>query len=168
MKLLTFAWASLGLLLFILFPIQPQAEAQVGEAILRSEGSGAYIFMFGRDDCGFCKEQFAYLQEEGLPYTYLNIIEDEEAARLYDAVVEKHGLTKVTPITVIGETVLVGFNGARTTGVQIKNALEAAESSPIRSVEDHLALAPVQEVTMGGGCTGISCDEGDAGSSFVF
>lgn len=168
MKLLSCVWAAFGLLLFILFPLQPQVEAHVGEHASYTEETEVHAFMFGRDDCGFCKQQFKYLNDEGLPYIYLNIVEDEEAARLYDAVTAKHGLSKVTPITVIGETVLVGFNGARTTGVQIKNALEAAESSPIRSVEDHLALAPVQEVTIGGGCTGISCDEGDAGSAFVF
>ena len=166
MKFFTIGLAVLGVFLFSFFT--PQSFISAQNAPSATTHKEAQIFMFGRDDCGFCKEQFAYLQDEGLPYTYLNIIEDEEAARLYDAVVEKHGLTKVTPITVIGETVLVGFNGERTTGVQIKNALKKAEDSQIRTVEDHLALAPVQEVTMGGGCTGISCDEGDTSSQFVF
>ncbi len=131
-----------------------------------SEPTPPVVIMFGRDDCGFCKEQFAYLKEQGITYEYLNIITDQQAKVWYDAVTEKHGVSKVTPITVIGETVIAGFNGPQTTGEAIKAAITRTESSSIRSIEDHIERAPKQDVVLGGGCSGISCEGG--GGQFVF
>ena len=63
------------------------------------------VFMFGRDECGFCKAQFKWMNEEGINYQYLNIITDDEAKILYNQVTAKHEISKVTPITVIGRKV---------------------------------------------------------------
>ena len=131
------------------------------------EQSEPTVIMFGRDDCGFCKAQFAWLKEEGISYKYLNIVEDSHAKDLYNQVAAKHNLTKVTPITVVGERVFVGFNGPETTGKAIKAALKAAKDSDIRTVEDHLARAPVQTVATGGGCSDIECDAG-VSNGYVF
>ncbi len=171
MKLLSIAWFALGLILFTFFTPQSFTKAETvpqPDALLEST-EPAQIYVFGRDECGFCKELFAYLEEENLPFDYLNLNESDYAASLYDQVTSKHQVTKVTPVIVIGEKIIVGFNGPRTTGEQIKSALVEAETSSIRSVEQHIAEAPVQSVTIGGGCTGISCDEGEGASSqFVF
>jgi glutaredoxin/uncharacterized protein (UPF0333 family) len=125
------------------------------------------VFMFGRDDCGFCKKQFAWLEAEGIEYQYLNIIEDAEARALYNLVVDKHNAAKVTPITVIGENVILGFNGPETTGASIKTAIEAARQSDITTLSDHIERAPVQEVIVGGGCSDMSCDMG-ASQQYLF
>ncbi len=125
------------------------------------------VIMFGRDDCGFCKQQFAWLEAEGIDYQYLNIVKDEKAKDLYNQVTEKHEVTKVTPVTVIGERVFVGFNGPETTGKAIKAAIDAARASDIRTVEDHIARAPRQDVVTGGGCTDLECEAG-AASGYVF
>jgi glutaredoxin/uncharacterized protein (UPF0333 family) len=147
---------------FVLFTsVAPVAYAQ---EILTPE---PIVIMFGRDDCGFCKEQFKYLFDEGIEYEYLNITEDERAKSLYDQVTAKHEISKVTPVTVIGETVLAGYNGPNTTGKAIKDALERAKYTDIRTIEDHLARASKQEVILGGGCSGLSCETtGD--SQYVF
>ncbi len=126
----------------------------------------AKVLMFAREDCGFCQAQHKFLDEEGLLYEYLNIVEDERAADLYDQVIKKHDLSRVTPITVIGETVMLGYDSPRTTGVRIKEALKQAQFSDIRTVEDHLERAPKQEVTLAGGCSGIACEGGI--SEFTF
>ncbi len=162
MKKLVTSWFVLGFVLFNLFPLPYVSRAEDSKAIT----DGATVYMFGRDDCGFCKQQFTYLEGEGIPVVYLNIVEDAEASRLYDAVTAKHSVSKVTPITVIGERVIVGFNGPNTTGKQIKEAREAYKDSPIKTIEDHLALAPVQTLDVGAGCTGIACDSGT--TEFVF
>lgn len=125
------------------------------------------VFMFGRDDCGFCQAQSAWMQETGIEYIYLNIVTDAEAKRLYNEVTAKHEVSKVTPVTVIGERVIAGFNGPETTGKAIESAIAAAADSPIRSIEQHLELAPKQDVTLGGGCSGVACDTGE-GQGFVF
>jgi glutaredoxin/cytochrome c biogenesis protein CcdA len=162
MKKILAAWFALGLFLFIYFPLPFTSQAEE-----KSTASGeASVFMFGREDCGFCKAQVAFLEDEEIPFVYLNIVTDPEAAALYDAVTAKHEISKVTPVTVIGERVLLGFNGPNTTGKQIKEAIEVAKKSNIKSVADHLALAPKQTVAMEGGCTGIVCDTGT--SEFVF
>lgn len=125
------------------------------------------VFLFGRDDCGFCKKQFEYLNEEGIQYEYLNIVTDDKAKELYDAITAKHEVSKVTPVTVIGERVLVGFNGPDTTGKNIKQAIEAAKYSDINSIEAHLERAPKQDVVAGGSCTDLECELA-ADSGFVF
>lgn len=165
MKLFSVAWLAFGAVLFTIFSpfAVSQAETSVSETVQAAE---AQIFVFGRDTCGFCKEEFAFLTDEKLPFVYLNLNEDEAAARLYDEVTAKHSLTKVTPITVVGERVIVGFNGRNTTGRQITEALEQAQNSPIKTVEQHIASAPVQSAEIGAGCTGIACDTGT--SEFVF
>jgi glutaredoxin/cytochrome c biogenesis protein CcdA len=125
------------------------------------------VYMFGRDDCGFCKAQSAWLNEEGISYEYLNILTDDQANQWYNQVAEKHEVSKVTPITVIGERVIVGFNAPETTGSSIKAAIETARTSDITDIEDHIANAPKQSVTVGGGCSELSCDIGaEAGFQF--
>lgn len=126
-----------------------------------AESEQPVVYMFGRDDCGFCKAQFTWLNEEGIKYEYLNIVTDEQAKEWYDAVAAKHEVSKVTPITVIGERVIAGFNGPETTGASIKTAIEEARYSPIQTIPDHLERAPKQEVIVGGGCSGLSCDAGE-------
>ncbi|MBP6924401.1 MAG: glutaredoxin family protein [Candidatus Pacebacteria bacterium] len=149
------------LALFPLFFISiPFAQAQ---EVLTPE---PVVIMFGRDDCGFCKEQFKYLYNEDITYEYLNIVKDDQAKALYDQLAEKHDISKVTPVTVVGETVLVGFNGEQTTGKAIKDAIERAKYTDIRTIEDHLARAPKQDVVVGGGCSGLECDTNT--SQFVF
>ncbi|MEN9920745.1 MAG: hypothetical protein RL538_638 [Candidatus Parcubacteria bacterium] len=144
----------------IFLGIVPQAQAQ---EIKTPEPT---VIMFGRDDCGFCKAQFKYLYNEGITYEYLNITKDENAKRLYDEVTTKHEISKVTPVTVIGETVLVGFNSEQTTGKAIKEAIERAKYSDIQTIEDHLARAPKQSVVASGGCSGLECET--TTSQFVF
>jgi len=119
------------------------------------------VYMLGRDDCGFCQKQHEWLQQEGVTYEYLNIITDEEAARLFTAIAEKHGTSKVTPLTVIGERVILGFNGPETTGASIRAAIAAAANTDIRTPQEHLERAPIQDVQLGGGCTDLICDAGE-------
>lgn len=133
--------------------------------IAESEGEPT-VYMFGRDDCGFCKEQLAWMEAENLPYVYLNIVEDGEATNLFKAITEKHSAPKVTPVTVVGEKVFVGFNGPNTTGVNIKAALANADGD-IRTPAEHLEKAPVQDVVSGGGCTDTECTIGTE-SAYLF
>ncbi len=128
--------------------------------------NSATVYMFGRDDCGFCREQKSYLEKADIPYVYLNITEDTEAANLYEAVTQKHSLSKVTPITVVGERVFVGFNGAKTTGEQIKNAIKDQGDSQVKTIEDHLAFVPAQTVEEGESCSPLECDS--ATGQFTF
>lgn len=126
------------------------------------------VYMLGRDDCGFCKKQVEWMNEEGISFEYLNIVEDDEAARLFVAIAEKHDASKVTPLTVIGERVILGFNGPDTTGASIKLAMKEVVNTDIRTPQEHLDRAPVQEVQVGGGCTDLICDAGSGTATYIF
>lgn len=127
------------------------------------------VYFFGRDDCGYCKAERTFLDEAHVPYEYLNIVTDETAKADFTAVTEKHGLPKVTPVTVIGGVVLQGFNGAETTGARILDAYETEVGTPYATLAAHLASAPQAEVTSGAGCdvNGIECNINSTGA-YVF
>lgn len=111
------------------------------------------VYFFGRDDCGHCADEKAFLTEQGHPFEYLNVVKDERANALYERVLEKHGMPHVTPVTVIGASVFQGFDTKETTGVVIERAIESAGQSDIRTLEDHLLRAPVTSGVAGGaGC----------------
>lgn len=158
-----------GLLLLMSWLVASGSAAQAQETQIATEPQTevAVVYVLGRDDCGFCQAQLAWLKEEQIEYNYLNIITDAEAARLFAALAEKHDTTKVTPMTVIGERIIVGWNSPRTTGEAIKSAITAAADSDIRTVQDHLERAPVQATTLAGGCSDTECSLG-TDSGFLF
>ncbi|MCA9358336.1 glutaredoxin [Candidatus Kaiserbacteria bacterium] len=158
--------ASLGALvvLFGLFtsPISAQEEAPMVT-------ENPTVFIFGRDDCGFCKKLFAWIEtQDDLRYEYLNIVTDSQARDWYDQVAEKHEAAKITPITVVGERVIAGFDGPDTTGASIRAAVEAAKKTDINSIQAHLERAPQQEVILGGGCTDLECELGTDQMGYIF
>ncbi len=154
-------------LALILTPYQAIAQpapSSAPEPVATSESS---VFMFGREDCGFCQAQFDFMAAEDIEYRYLDIVKDPEAKRYFDAITEKHDISKVTPVTVIGSRVIVGFNGPNTTGASILAAIEQEQDSDIRTLDAHLERAPQQETVVGGGCTGLACETGQGGG-YVF
>ena len=170
MKIFTIIWLALGVfLLSIQFNFNTVFAEKIENAtsVISNVDEDPYIFMFGRDDCGFCKAEKAYLEKENIPFVYLNVVIDDRASLLFTAITKKHDLAKVTPITVIGENVIVGFNGAETTGKQIKDAVVLAKGGDMRTVEDHLALAPKQALSVDGTCSDIECDI-TSGNGFIF
>jgi glutaredoxin/cytochrome c biogenesis protein CcdA len=157
-------WLLLGLVLFTM-PLIGQGSEENVSPLVPSET--ATIYMFGRDECGFCRQQKTFFEQNGIEYEYLNIATDDAARALYEQVVAKHGVSKVTPITVVGPEVFVGFNSERTTGAAILEAVERSQVSDIKTIEEHLERAPVSDGSFGGGCSGISCETGgESGFSF--
>lgn len=182
MKRIIFGWCLLGVLLFgwqvsLVLAQNDQSSLQLAmlqRDLAAPEPTNAMVatppllnvYMFGRDECGFCKKQKEFMADAGIPYVYLNINTDPAARALYDQVTAKHELSKVTPVTIIGERVFLGFNSALTTGADMKQAIKAAQSGSIHTVEEHLAYAPKQDVSFGGGCSEVGCTEGE--TSYVF
>jgi len=134
------------------------AQTEIEPAALTDKEPTVYVF--GRDDCGVCKAQFAWMREANVPFEYLNIITDNQARALYNQVSDKHDISKITPITVVGERVFAGYNGPETTGENIKTAIVSGRSSAIKTLEDHLLYSPKQDAFLGGGCTELSCSSG--------
>ena len=134
-----------------------------------AEDTEATVIMFGREDCRFCQAETAFLKSNKINYVYYDVIEDREASQLFNQVAEKHELSKVTPLTVIGNQVIQGFNSEETTGQRILAAVETERNSGIYTIEDHLAKAPKQDVLAGAGCDedGKECNLG-VESAYVF
>lgn len=178
-KLIAYSLVHVGVCLVACFAVMSVAMAQNATFISNdlsdradtitdetSSDKAGTVYMFGRDDCGFCKKQKEFFARENIPFVYLNIVTDSNAKDLYNQIVDKHELSKVTPITVIGERVFLGFDSPLTTGRNIKEAILFAKNGDIITIADHLARAPKQEVSFGGGCSDLGCTEG--GSSYVF
>ena len=125
------------------------------------------IFMFGRDDCGYCNAEKEFLNQQDVRWVYLNVVDDDTASELFNKIAEKHDLSKVTPLTVVGESVFQGFNGAETTGSNILKAYESQQNGEITTIAEHLEKASVQDVFAGSGCdeNGVECNVDE---SFVF
>jgi cytochrome c biogenesis protein CcdA/glutaredoxin len=134
------------------------------------------IFLFGRDDCTHCKAEKDFLNEyvqnaDGVRYEYHNVITNDTAKQNFEKLIEKHELTYVTPLTVIGGEVIQGFNAPETTGVKISDAVTRARTSDIRTLEDHFARAPKQsDVSTDAGCDkdGKKCGGITNPNAFVF
>lgn len=126
-----------------------------------------YVHMFGRDDCGHCRDEKQWLEKNDIPYVYHNVVESSEAKELYNQLAEKHETTKVTPYTVVGDTMFVGFDTDETTGAAITKAIERAKVGDIVLPEEHLANAPAGNIILGAGCTDEECDSATS-MAYVF
>lgn len=164
---MVYAYMTRLLTLVVLLTVLAGFFAPVASAETTAEPNNVVVYMLGRDDCGFCQKQHEWMTAEGIPYEYLNIITDDEAARLFVAIAEKHDVSKVTPLTIVGERVILGFNGAETTGASIKAAILEAADTDIRTPQEHLEQASAQEVIVGGGCSELGCDIG-ATQTYLF
>lgn len=96
------------------------------------------IIVFTKESCSFCEEELDWLKTTGLPYINLNTKGDPTIAKLYEDLLVKHDLPKVHPITVVGNDVIVGFNGVKENGKQIQEAYKKAAKNKAVTIENHV------------------------------
>lgn len=101
------------------------------------------IEMFERQDCAHCQEEKVYLeklqeQRDDIEVRFLDI-ETKDGKNLYDRFTEAQQLSKATPITVIGVTVLQGFDTEETTGVHIEKLIKANKGTDLVGIEGLLS-----------------------------
>jgi len=113
------------------------------------------VSVFWREGCGHCRSELAFLErlerESGTFSVRKLNVEDADDRILFDILTEKFQLPKVTPITVVGGRVLVGFSGEETTGAEIMR-LVGSERAGLR-LEAMLGLEGRAEGGGGGVCT---------------
>lgn len=80
------------------------------------------IEVFVRDGCGHCAEEEEYLKT--ITNTEINLIDinSTEGRALFNRVTGKYELSKVTPITLVGNQIIIGFSDA--TKIEIERSLE--------------------------------------------
>jgi glutaredoxin len=92
------------------------------------------IEMFERQDCAHCQAERRYLEALVMQRSDVEVrsidIETEEGKDLFDRFTEAQKLSKATPITVIGATVLQGFDSEQTTGRRIESLIDVNRGKP--------------------------------------
>lgn len=87
-----------------------------------TENGKTELIIFVREGCGVCRDEEEFLTSHSEIQKDFSIIKldinDPANREMWGAVVEQHGLSKVTPITLVGGDVIVGFNES-TTGKKI-------------------------------------------------
>lgn len=148
---------ALGILSLSVFSSPVKAETPAPP----TESTSVFIEVFERADCKHCQDEMAFLEalEKEMPdlrITYYDVYTQEGEA-LWKELTELEGIPKVTPITLIGGTILQGFDHADTTGVMMESLIENARGEPQYSFRDY--------IDMGGGnaetIESSSCADGE-------
>jgi glutaredoxin-like YruB-family protein len=66
----------------------------------------AEVKLYSTPTCPYCRMAKDFLEKEGVPFTVVDVSEDEQAAR---EMVDKSGQMGV-PVMEVGETIIVGFD----------------------------------------------------------
>lgn len=129
---------------------------------------------FGRDDCGHCKDQKAFLESIDEKYDfkvkYYNIVSEPESAKLFDEVTKKAGLSKTTPLTWVGNTFVQGFATPATTGKRLEDLIQKSTLQDTLSLQEYLTSDQSAEIESveGGTCTDGSDCLVPTNSEFLF
>jgi uncharacterized protein (UPF0333 family) len=119
------------------------------------------IEVLSRPDCQHCQdlEEFISkleLERNDFEVTYYNIYEPENQL-LWNQLTDLEDLSKVTPITLIGGTIIEGFATADTTGVTIISILDKLKGKPSLTIEEFIELGGTSEIIQEEG----TCNEED-------
>ncbi len=126
------AWLLACCLLFLLPALLLPARDVLAATPPKGNGELPIVSVLWREGCPHCireKEFLAGLQRErpGLQ-VHLYDVAQPEGRRLFETLTSRYGLPRVTPITLIGRRVLVGFSGEETTGADIHRLLATEPS----------------------------------------
>ncbi len=114
----------------------------IGFTNIASADTKVNVYMFGREGCTFCHAEEVFLQklsekrdDFNLVYFDVNQIDSKQK---FNQITDLYGLTKATPVTLVGSSVIQGFNSEETTGVLISNAINKFKSQEPISFEKYL------------------------------
>ncbi|PCI90535.1 glutaredoxin [Candidatus Kaiserbacteria bacterium] len=151
-----------GLLLFIFaFSLIAPALtiAHEGE---ETEGT-ITVHVFKRDDCTYCKAEKKFIDELERTRSDLNftvewhdIVTDEADNSLYQQITTLKRVPRITPITIVGDTLIQGFDAPETTGERIIDAINRGHEVGELSLSDFIS----GETLLTGSST-AGCDSGD-------
>lgn len=108
------------------------------------------IYFFGRDDCKYCLAKKSFLNElnkkrNDFEFIYYDVTEKENREIFYQ-LTELKDLPKVTPLTLVGNVLIQGFDSAETTGQRIIEILDRIKGKEIPTLEEYLDSGGVGDV----------------------
>ncbi len=121
----------------------------------------ATVHVFKREDCTYCKEESKFLtqlanQRSDFKIEWHDIVKSEDDRGIYQQITTLKQVPRITPITVIGDTLIQGFNSPETTGERIIAAVERTNEVGDITLEEFLATKATIE-----GEENAGCDSGD-------
>jgi len=155
---------------FLISPVIQAQDGNVNTGLTNQVGNDqpVPVEVFERLDCAHCQAEKAFFLD-------LKTRRDDFVVNFHDIAQQEHydhwqqltqlaGLPKVTPITVIGGTVIQGFSSAETTGVYIEQLIDSRKGKENLSLEQLLAQGGLIDGTQvnSGTCDATStvCDIG--------
>ncbi len=106
------------------------------------------VEIFSRPDCSHCQKLELFLEElsqqsisPNFQYTQYNIYEPTNL-QLFQEFTSQNNLPQATPIILIGQTILQGFDRPTTTGQTIINLIQENQSTPRTTFKSYLNTAP--------------------------
>lgn len=134
-------------------PVVLAQETESNEQIVTIE-------VLERSDCQHCLAEKAFLEQlqqtrNDIEVTFLDI-DEEQNRQLWESIAELEGIPKVTPITLIGNQIIQGFDKAETTGRMFEQVIEVKKEVTqltFQQIVDQGGLGNVTEIE------GATCDE---------
>lgn len=104
------------------------------------------IEVFERLECTHCQAEKAFLvdlvaQRDDLVVTFYDIVEEPEGYRIWSELTAVEGLPKVTPTTVVANTVVQGFATPETTGARLVELIEKAKQLEDQKTAEEIVAA---------------------------
>ena len=117
------------------------------------------IYVFGRENCNFCHLEKTFLDAQLSKRNDFNFIEldvnNSKIKKQFDLLTDKYHLIKATPITLVGDFIIQGFNSDETTGQDILLAIDEHKGKANFSIEEYL-VGRKNLATSGAICSGES------------
>lgn len=134
------------------------------------------VHVFKRDDCTYCKDEKEFLeelvqnnQELNFKVVWHDIVTDDADNSLYQQITTLKKVPRITPITIVGDTLIQGFDAPETTGERIIAAINRAHTVGELPLEDFIAGKTIIEGTVTAGCdSGDVCLPKETVNEFTF
>ncbi|MBL4644672.1 MAG: glutaredoxin [Candidatus Pacebacteria bacterium] len=145
------------LILFSVFtpaPLSAQSTLEVEKPVT--------VHVFERLDCTYCKAEKKFLEdlvssgEPSFVIEWHNIVDDKEANTLYQTITALKKVPRITPITIVGDTLIQGFDAPETTGERIIAAIARSHEVGELTLDEFIAGKTLLE-----GNSTAGCDSGD-------
>ncbi|AKM84001.1 TPA: glutaredoxin [Candidatus Campbellbacteria bacterium] len=123
-----------GVFSFASLPAVALAEEGVEEKV--------NVYVFERENCNFCQLEKTFLNKQLSERGDFNIVSldvtNENVKNQFDDITAKYNLVKATPVTLVGNSIIQGFNSDETTGKDILFAIDSHKGKPNLTIEEYL------------------------------
>lgn len=99
------------------------------------------VYLFGREDCHFCQIEKEFLMNQkgdNFNLIYLDIGETDIRTQ-FNQLVEYHNIPKATPITLVGNSIIQGFDSEEITGKLILEIIDEQKGKTSLTIDEYFS-----------------------------